>query len=53
VPEKFDARTRAYLLLKCHGQELCKRTKPKCPECLLQSSCAFFAGKYRGRSAPA
>ena len=53
VPEKFDARTRAYLLLKRHGQDLCKRTKPKCPECPLQSCCAFFAGKYRGRSAPA
>src|SRR5947199_4396891 len=31
VPEKFDARMRAYLLLKRHGKELCKRTKPKCP----------------------
>ncbi|HEV3039503.1 MAG TPA: hypothetical protein VHA33_17135 [Candidatus Angelobacter sp.] len=51
VVEKFDARIRAYLLLKRHGQELCKRTKPKCPECPVKSSCAFFAGKYRGRSA--
>jgi len=31
VPGTFEARTRAYLLLKRHGQELCKRTKPKCP----------------------
>src|SRR4029077_3981747 len=30
IPEKLDLRTRAYLLLKHHGQELCKRTKPKC-----------------------
>ena len=52
VPEKFDARIRAYLLLKRHGQETCKRTKPQCPECPLQSSCAFFAGKHRGHSAP-
>ncbi len=50
IPEKFDARTRAYLLLKRHGQELCKRTKPKCAECLVNSSCAFFAGNRRGRS---
>jgi endonuclease III len=28
VPETSDARRRAYLLLKRHGQELCKRTKP-------------------------
>src|SRR5271165_6126894 len=33
VPEKFDARIRAYLLLKRHGQTLCKRTRPKCSEC--------------------
>src|SRR5215470_1877443 len=26
IPEKFDARTRAYLLLKRHEQEICKRT---------------------------
>jgi endonuclease III len=44
VPETFDARTRAYLLLKRHGQETCKRTKPKCENCPLCSNCAFFAG---------
>jgi endonuclease III len=33
VPEKFDARARAYLLLKRHGQDLCKRTNPKCWQC--------------------
>ena len=42
TPEKFDARTRAYLLLKCHGQELCKRTNPKCDECPMKSRCAYF-----------
>jgi endonuclease III len=41
LPEKFDARTRAYLLLKKHGQETCKRTKPKCNECPVRRSCAF------------
>ena len=50
VPEKFDARTRAYLLVKRHGQETCKRTKPKCAQCPVSSSCAFFAGKRRSRS---
>lgn len=53
VPEKFDARTRAYLLLKRHGQTLCTRTKPKCWQCPVSPSCAFFAGKRRGRTAPA
>jgi len=41
--ETFDSRTRAYLLLKRHGQELCKRSKPKCGTCLINSQCAFFA----------
>src|SRR2546430_5253699 len=43
VPETFDARTRAYLLLKQHGQEVCKRTKPRCDQCPISSDCAFFA----------
>jgi endonuclease III len=49
VPEKFDARIRAYLLLKRHGQALCKRTRPKCWECPVSASCAYFAGNRRGR----
>jgi endonuclease III len=52
VPAKFDARVRAYLLLKRHGQEVCKRTNPKCHQCAVSSSCAFFAGNRRGRSTP-
>ena len=50
IPEKFDARARAYLLLKRHGQDICKRTKPKCERCPVSSCCAFFAGNRRGRS---
>lgn len=50
IPQKFDSLTRAYLLLKRHGQEICKRTKPKCDECPVSSSCAFYAGNRRGRS---
>jgi endonuclease-3 len=45
VPAKFDARTRAYLLLKRHGQKLCKRTNPKCDHCPVSASCAFFKGR--------
>jgi endonuclease-3 len=41
VPLKFDARIRAYLLLKCHGQKLCKRSKPRCGDCPVAVSCAF------------
>jgi endonuclease-3 len=53
IPAKFDARIRAYLLLKTHGQELCKGTKPKCDQCPVSPSCAYFAGKMRGRRARA
>jgi endonuclease III len=52
IPRDFDARTRAYLLLKRHGQTLCKRSNPKCDHCPVYSSCAFSAGKHRGRSTP-
>ena len=50
VPAKLDARARAYLLLKRHGQDVCKRTKPRCEECCVRSLCAFFAGSRRGRA---
>jgi len=42
VPKTLEARQRAYLLLKHHGQTLCKRTKPKCPECPLRETCRYF-----------
>ncbi len=50
VAATFDARMRAYLLLKRHGQTLCKRTNPKCGECPLAEKCAYAAGKTRGRA---
>ncbi len=53
VPRKADSRMRAFLLLKQHGQTLCKRTNPKCEKCPLKSNCAYYAGKRRGRSASA
>ena len=43
LPETFDARARAYLLLRTHGQQLCKRTNPKCTECPLRPNCAYAA----------
>ncbi|MGO9011130.1 MAG: endonuclease III domain-containing protein [Bryobacteraceae bacterium] len=50
IPATLDARTRAYLLLKWHGQEVCKRTNPRCHQCPVNSACAFFAGHHRGRA---
>ena len=52
IPKQFHPRQRAYLLLKEHGQALCKRTKPRCGECPVSSHCAYFAGKDRERSRP-
>jgi endonuclease III len=48
VPAKFEARTRAYLLLKCHGQQICKRTNPKCDICPVAAACAFTKRKKIG-----
>jgi endonuclease-3 len=50
VPEIFDARTRAYLLLKRRGQDVWKRAKPLCNQCVVNTVCAFFAGNRRGRA---
>jgi endonuclease III len=32
----------AHLLLRHHGQELCKRTKPECKQCPLAADCEFY-----------
>ncbi len=45
IPQTCSARARAYLLLKKHGQEICKRTKPKCKECPIRSNCLYFDRK--------
>jgi len=45
IPEEFAARKRAYLLLKRHGQEIC-REKPACEDCAIAEACAYF---QRGR----
>jgi len=42
IPADFAPRKRVYLLLKQHGQELCKRANPRCKACPLSSQCAFF-----------
>jgi adenine-specific DNA glycosylase len=49
IAASFDARTRAYLLLKHHGQTICKRTNPKCDVCPVNVECAYFSGNNRGR----
>jgi endonuclease-3 len=48
LPENLAARQRAYLLLKRHGQEICKRTNPKCEICPVSAMCEFFLEKRPG-----
>jgi endonuclease-3 len=40
----IDWLQRAHLLLRQHGQELCKRAHPACGRCPLSAECAFGAG---------
>ncbi len=47
VPPSFDSRTRAYLLLKNHGQQLCKTSNPKCNACPVAPDCSFLAKRAR------
>jgi endonuclease III len=35
---------RAHQLLRKHGQEICRRTRPECPRCPLRPRCAFAVG---------
>jgi endonuclease III len=45
VPANFEALTRAYTLLKVHGEQLCKRSNPQCHRCPVAPSCAFHGTK--------
>jgi endonuclease-3 len=47
LPEECGALLRAYLLLKHHGQELCKRSRPLCERCPISSDCAYFQNMRR------
>lgn len=42
LPEEVDAYRRAYLLLKRHGEELCKSTRPRCEQCPVSEECVFY-----------
>ena len=41
LPKDYDSLIRAHQLLRQHGQELCKRSKPRCAECPLNDSCNY------------
>jgi endonuclease III len=39
IPRTGEGCRDAYYLLRQHGQELCRRNQPQCPECPLRSGC--------------
>ena len=41
LPKDYDSLIRAHRLLRQHGQELCKRSKPRCAECPLSNACDY------------
>lgn len=51
LPSSFDALIAAHQLLRQHGQELCKRSRPLCERCPLQQECAYFQGTYTAAGA--
>ena len=42
LPSDYDSLIRAHQLLQQHGQELCKRSKPRCAECPLSDRCNYI-----------
>ncbi|HLW98142.1 MAG TPA: hypothetical protein VKR82_05810 [Candidatus Acidoferrales bacterium] len=42
VAEERRPRLRAYLLIKQHGQTLCKATRPKCDQCPISAHCKYY-----------
>lgn len=41
LPRDYDSLIRAHQLLRQHGQELCKRSKPRCAECPVRNGCNY------------
>jgi endonuclease III len=41
LPQDYDSLIRAHQLLRQHGQELCKRSKPRCAECPVRAECTY------------
>jgi endonuclease III len=44
LPRSQEAILEGGELLRMHGQELCRRSTPSCPDCPLRSACPSWAG---------
>jgi adenine-specific DNA glycosylase len=49
VAANSEARQRAFLLLKVHGQSICRRATALCNTCPLTASCAFVNAAPAGK----
>lgn len=49
LPDDPDWLLRAHQLLRRHGQEVCKRSAPRCEVCPLTQVCAWYAGDAAAR----
>ena len=49
LPKKASSLAEASLLLREHGKETCKYTVPRCGECPLTASCAWYRARARTR----
>lgn len=47
IPEDFGVRIEAHQLLRRHGQEICRRSRPICERCPVTGDCLFYAGSVR------
>jgi endonuclease III len=53
LPKTRAGLIEAHQLLRQHGRELCKLTSPRCEQCPVSSSCAYYrTRKSRGRATP-
>jgi endonuclease-3 len=52
VPEEHRPRLRAYLLIKKHGQTLCKAARPKCDQCPISAHCNYYRNSGQSLAAP-
>ena len=43
LPQGYDSLIQAHQLLRRHGQELCKRSNPRCAECPLRDACDYHS----------
>jgi endonuclease III len=48
LSEEFEPRIRAHLLLKQHGQTICKRSRPECERCPVAGDCPYPASLIEG-----